>query len=668
MSRRATSAAFGILSAWIGGPLGAQPPCPTSPVSLVEIGDPAAPHYIGITFKYSQGTSPLDLLRAGGITIGDFDDDGAGDILLPGGVNQAMLLARNLGNGTFANVASSVGLTNTAMRQSAALFCDYDHDGDLDIVVAAHAQGSSANLIKLFRNSGAAGGFTFHDVTAPAGFAFDTGTVEPTLTGQCGGLTAGDYDGDGFLDVFVTWWNAGLSSPQNDMWRLFRSQPNTNPATNDPTNPTHTPRSFVDRTVAAGLNVNLDLIPDVDGGPIGGEAWQPTFVDLDNDGWVDLHVCVDFGADFLFLNDQDGTFTDVATEIGLNGMPAQVRNEMGVSFADVDNDGDLDVHKTNIAAGTDGSPTDPKIWKDRFYRNDSSLGRLRFVDMGPVTGAINSEVGWGTIAVDLDNDADLDQAFVAGMRTLDDPFLNRIHLNLHPLQAGDGLSPQYCDATAFVPEYSCAPVGDCIARNIQALDFEGDGDLDLIVGYSTDTTSAVIGERFKFFRNTLAPGNDWIDLDLENLAGSKNTVNARVWLRAAGRTQHKQILAGTSFHGFEDPRLHFGLGAAGGPAIEWAVIRWPGEHGNHQYVTNLTANQVNSIARLAHDWLGDVNVDGKTDYEDAVLLLDAVVGADAHRPLDPDWPGFVLGDIDGDNALTLRDVAQLLTRHGFQKQ
>lgn len=646
----------------------AQPNCVGSPIGLLEIGDSASPDYIGVTFKYSQGTSPLDLLRAGGITIGDYDDDGRTDFLFPGGINQAMTLARNLGNGTFTNVASAVGLTNTAMRQSAAIFFDYDHDGDLDIVVAAHAQGSSANLIKLFRNSGAAGGYTYHDVTASAGFGFDSGTIEPTLTGQCGGITVGDYDGNGFLDVFVTWWNAGLSTPQTDMWRLFASQPNNNPSTNDPTNPTHTPRIFLDRTVSAGLNLNLDLIPDIDGGPIGGESWQPTFVDLDNDGWVDLHVCVDFGADFMFMNDHDGTFTDVATAIGMNGSPPEVRNEMGVSFADVDNDGDLDIHMTNIAAGFDGSPTDPKVWKDRFYRNDSSLGRLRFIDMAPITGVMNSEVGWGTVAVDLDNDADLDQVFVSGMRTIDDPFINRFHVNHFPTLAGDGISPAYCDATAFIPDYSCAPVGDCIARNLQAIDFESDGDLDLIVGYSTDTTSPVVGERYKFFRNTQAAGNDWIDLDLEQQGGSKNTVNSRIWLRAASRTQHKQVLAGTSFHGFEDPRQHFGLGPAGGGTIEWAVIRWPGKNGNHQYVTNLVPNQVNTIVRSSHDWLGDVNVDGKLDYADIALLLDAIEKTSTFSAHAPDWPGFVLGDIDGDNDLTMNDVSALLTRHGVQKK
>lgn len=646
----------------------AQSPCGSSPVSFIEIGDSSAPNYIGVTFKYSSGISSIDLLRAGGISLGDFDNDGRTDMVFPGGQNQAMMLAKNLGHGVFSDAATSKGLLNTVMRQGAAILFDYDHDGDLDIVAMAHGVGLSANLVRLFRNSGAAGNYVFSDVTASAGFTFDAATIEPTTNGQVGGITVGDYTGDGYLDVFMTWWNAGLSSPQNDMWRLFSSEPNPNPATNDPNVANHTPRIFVDRTVAAGLNFDLDTIPDLDGGPIGGDPWQPTFVDLDNDGWVDLHVCVDFGGDFMFMNDKDGTFTDRATPIGLNGAPPQVRNEMGSAFADVDNDGDLDLHLTNVAGGSNGSPTDPKVYRDRFYRNDSHGGRLRFVDMGPTTGVINSEFGWGTIAVDLDNDADLDHLTVSGNRVLDDPFINRLHVNQYPVRALDGLSPLYCDATNFVPAFSHVLSGDDVTRNLQALDFDDDGDLDLIVGHSTDTTSVVPGKRYEFFLNTQSLVNDWIALDLTNKAGSLNTVNSRVWLRTSGRTQHQQLLAGSSFHGQSNPRLHFGLGASGASELKWAIVRWPGKNGNHQYVANLIGNQVNDIVRTNHDWLGDVNVDGKLDFADIVILLNAIAHPEVFAASHPDWPGYVLGDTNGDNALTFEDVGALLTRHGTQKQ
>jgi enediyne biosynthesis protein E4 len=645
-----------------------QTPCTSSPVSLVEIGDSTSTPYIGITFKYSQGTFPHELARAGGITVGDFDNDGLSDFVLPGGVAQAMVLARNLGNGQFADVAVAHGLTNTSMRQSAAVLVDYDHDGDLDILVGAHAQGSAGGLIRLFRNAGSAGNYAFHDVSAISGLAFDPGTVEPTTNGHCSGITVGDYNGDGYLDLFIAWWNVGLSSPQNDMWRLFLSQPNTNPSTNDPSIPTNTPRKLLDSTVAAGLNINLDLIPDVDGGPVGGEAWQPSFVDLDHDGWPDLHVCVDFGADFMFMNNRDGTFTDRATAIGLNGNPPQVRNEMGASFADVDNDGDLDVHVTNIAAGELGSTTDPKVYKDRFYRNDSWRGRLRFVDMGPVTGVNNSEYGWGTIGCDLDNDGDLDQATVSGQRIVDEPFINRLHFNLFPQRGADSLSPRYCDATSFFPTFNHGPLGDDVSRNIATLDFEGDGDLDLIVGNSTDTTSVVPGKRFEFFRNDLALANDWLAVDLVNSSGSLDTVHSRLWLRAAGRTQHRQILAGSGFHCQESARQHFGLGAGGGSTVRWLIIRWPGPNGSFQYVTNLTANQVSTINRSSHNWLGDVDVDGKVDLVDLHLLMNAIQNPGAFAAANPDWPGYVLGDIDGDGDLNQSDVGLLLQRHGTGKK
>ncbi len=639
--------------------LAQAPLCTPLPGSLVEIGDSTQPNYIGISFSYNQSQNAQDMSQASGITIGDYNNDGFEDIVIAGGLNQKILLGENQKNGTFLDVAAARGLTNTQQRGGATLLFDYDNDGDLDLFDAAHLTNSGVQLFRLYRNSGTPGNYQFYDVTPISDLKLDTATVKQSKVGILSGITTGDYDQDGYLDLFVCWWNTFPGGVQNDMWRLFQSQPNPNSANNVSSVPTNTPRVFVDRTIAAGLNIDLDQIPDPDGGPKGGDTWQPTFVDLDNDGWPDLHVNLDFGADFMLMNQRDGTFVNVASAIGLNGDPPQARNEMGAYFADVDNDGDLDVHLTNLAIGDLGSTTNPKVWRDRFYRNDSSNGHLKFVDMAPIVGVNDSEVGWGTLAFDYDNDGDLDQAFVTGMRLIDDPFLNPLFINQFPMKASDGKSPLYCDATALVPQFSKTPLGDDVSRNLEPLDFDNDGDLDLIVGKSQDITSTVPIQRFEFFSNTQNTGNDWIKIDLRDAGNGLNTENARLWLRTAGVTQHHQVIAGMSFHGQDSARQHFGLGPQGGSKLKWLVVRWPGKDGNFQYVESLLAGRINAIARTHVDSLGDVNADGKIDATDLSYLAWMVFNPVQFATTFPDSPGQVLGDMDQDNDVDPRDLLLL---------
>ena len=644
--------------------------CSSIPGSLVNISDPLHPAFTGIDFTY-LATTPNNF-ETGGIAVGDYNNDGLEDVLLPGGKTQRNFLYEAQPGGGYVNVGLTKGLVDGTQHGGAALFLDYENDGDLDIFVAGHAGGPGTQAFRLYRNSGAAGSFNYHDVTGIAKFEFDPSTVEGSQNGMLGGVTAGDYDLDGYPDLFMGWWftPVGMAGPQHDMWRLYRSAPNTDAGTNDPANPAHSPRIYVDKTRQAGLDIDIDLIPDLDGGPTGGDCWQPTFVDINNDGWPDLHVNIDFGGDFLFLNNRDTTFTDVATAVGINGNPPEVRNEMGVSFADVDNDGDLDVHKTNVAAGQDNSQSFPKMFEDRFYRNDSVGGVLSFVDMGPVTGVMNSEVGWGTISFDFDNDGDLDQAFVTGMRVVDDPHYNLLHINQYPAKASDGISPLYCEATHLVPEYAKLPVGDDLSRALVPLDIDADGDLDLIVGKAQDTFIGGLPMLpNEVYENTLVSNNDWIRVDLIERGGSLNTINSRLWLRSTGRTQHKQVLAGTSFHGFESPRQHFGLGRSGQQNLKWLVIRWPGM-GNYQYVdkADLAVKRVNVIVRDEHNDLGDLNVDGQVNDIDVALLELLIDDPATFDALYPDSPAYVLGDCNADNTINhrdLEDLLKLLTLSGF---
>jgi len=633
------------------------------PGNLVDVtDDPLAPDWCGISFQYAMNGDSFT--ESGGAACGDFDNDGKVDVFLPGNRNQRSALYRNLGNGQFVDVGMTYGVGDAPTASSTGVFADYDNDGDLDLIVVAHAGDNLLELDphpRLFRNMGAAGGYHFQNVSTQAAFAFAS-TVWPTSTGWQGGMAVGDYDRDGYLDVFATWW---WSDSNENMWRLFKSVPN--PVPGDPSDPTYSPRIFVDATIESGLDF-----------PFAGEPWQPEFMDVDRDGWPDLHVCVDFDYDFMFRNNHDGTFTDECTRLGLNGVPPEQRNEMGSAVGDIDNDGDLDVHVTNLFEA------------DRLYRADSVPGGVSFVDVAPQTGLSDSPWGWGDVFFDFDNDGDLDHATASGFKLPTVlPWFNMLHINLYPQTLPDGVTVAWQNASLQVPEFSkmLTPQGDD-ARGIAPLDYDNDGDIDLLVVRRKTYTA--------LYRNTLASSNGWLEVDLVGAGGSLNTVGARAWVQTSDRVQMREVVAGSSFKCQEPPRLHFGLGPiAAGPTLpggsqrvgghlrgaavveggaagassgefglgglaavpgpDWLVIRW--FDGSYQIVKSPGAGQILSVHHAAVDDAGDLNADGHLTAADETLLQAAIADPVAYHAAHPKSPGLIVGDIDGNGTVDAADDA-----------
>jgi len=544
------------------------------PGTLVDVTVSGQPDYSNISHFYFPTGSPFpDYTEMGGASVGDYNDDGLQDLFLPNNLERRNKLYENQGDGTFMDVALEKGVGDPVTPSSSALFIDYDNDGDLDLFVFGHAgkDGVPAGpLYKVFRNRGASGEYKFRDVTEQAGFAFSA-TVKGTDSGWHGGAAAGDYDRDGYLDLFVTYWQGNTS---NDMWRLFRSEPN--PAPGDPLDPTYSPRIFVDHTIEAGLDFLFD-----------GEPWQPAWFDANRDGWPDLHVNMDFGMDYMFMNNQDETFTEVATPVGLNGIPPSTRNEMGIALGDIDFDGDLDMHLTNL------------LFADRLYRNDTVDGSLSFVDTATESLLYDSPWGWGTSFFDYDLDGDLDHAAVSGFKLPSiNPYYNTFHINKFPEMHPDGITVKWDNEQASVPQYSKVdtPAGDA-ARGLTWLDYDNDGDPDLVVTRHQATTA--------LYKNTQDTGNNWIQVDLVNRGGSLNTAGAQVWLRSGDYTQYREIIVGSSFLCQEPTRMSFGLGTND---ADWMVIRWP--TGHVQIVSTLDENAVNTVAWSATHDLGDLTLDG----------------------------------------------------------
>jgi hypothetical protein len=234
--------------------------------------------------------------------------------------SEANVFFRNNGDGTFTDVTQAAGVANSPGRGMGAAALDYDNDGDQDLYIA---NDESRNV--LFRNNGNG---TFTEVGGALG-------VDSPLSGM--GVSAGDYDNDGDMDIFFT-------STQGETNVLYR-----NLLIDEGRNYSGRKKGFIDATVDAGLGEDVG---------VGFFGWAAEFVDMDNDGYLDIFVNNGHGmADFdnpqatvgqrnqIFRNNGDGTFSDISGQAG--GDMKTFGSGRGAAFGDFDNDGDWDVLVVN---------------------------------------------------------------------------------------------------------------------------------------------------------------------------------------------------------------------------------------------------------------------------------------------------------------------------------
>ncbi len=273
---------------------------------------------------------------------------------------QDNVLYRNNGDGTFTDITDDVGVTAPGGRSMQAIFSDFDNDNDVDLYVA---NDTSENHI--YRNDGNG---TFTDVSADSWAADFRGSM---------GLAAGDYDADGDIDLFISHW-----IDQENV--LYRNLLNENTSTE---NTDHTRIRFVDESYTAMLaEISIKEI-----------GWGTSLFDYDNDG--DLDVFVANGSTFqhldqpellipqhnqLFQNDGNGFFSDVSESTGITNLPARVSR--GATFADYDNDGDVDTFIVNNY----GPPT--LLRNNTSSESDNNWLHIRLVGTNKNRNAIGSKI------------------------------------------------------------------------------------------------------------------------------------------------------------------------------------------------------------------------------------------------------------------------------------
>jgi enediyne biosynthesis protein E4 len=502
------------------------------------------------TWQHEMGTLQKKyILETDGSGVGliDFDNDGWLDIYLVNGSTYDALsgkrtpphaaLFHNNHNGTFTDVAAKAGATNDRWGFGVAIG-DYNNDGWPDIFVANF--GSN----RLYRNNRDG---TFADVAQEAGI---------TLGNWSDGAAWGDYDGDGRLDLFVSGYvhydlnnqpnsQAGSASTANCQMRGVSVMCGPRGLPGEPDHLFHNngDGTFTDVSAKAGVSD-----PDAFYG------FTAIFVDINNDGKVDLLVANDSERNFLYINKGDGTFEDQSLISGFAyDFDGREIASMGLSVGDYMNNGLIDVLDTDFS-------DDYKA----LYRND---GGGNFTDVAREAGIARIAVpfvGWGDGLIDYDNDGWKDIMMING--------------HVYPQVDGHNWGTTYAERPLLFRnnhqgkfDYIPPVKGSGLAvltpgRGAAFGDLFNNGKIDVVIN-PADGPPVLL-------KNVDPDRHHWIELKLIGGAKSpRDAVGATVYLNANGIRQREDVMSGGSFISSNDQRPHFGLGDATDAGT--AEIHWP---------------------------------------------------------------------------------------------
>jgi len=450
------------------------------------------------------------------------DGDGGLDLYLPLPDRNAELFL-NDGTGHFTDQAAQFGVTNAGSVGRAAVFADYDNDGDPDLYVVNEGPN------RLYRNEGGTAGFT--DVTQAAG------------VGDAGfGTSAswGDYDNDGFVDLYVVNYADCAWNYQAD--KLYHNQGD---------------RTFTDQTAL----IEGDPADPKDGNTFG-SGFEAAFFDYDRDGDQDIYLANDFNflgpnpdVNHLWRNDgpdpltHEWRFTDVTAESG--AAPPDLQS-MGIAIGDPDGDVDLDLAISDIAG-------------NRALRNNGNGTFTERSDAAnidrPFEHAGVYAITWGLGYEDFNLDGWEDLYVGSGSILVpgegsQDPRVNQLFVNL---KAGDG---RFADLSILSGADSALH-----SRGVAFADYDRDGRMDMYV-VNFDGSPVL-------YRNTTpTTGRHWIEVDPVGTVSNRDGCGALVIVTIGNRRMIREAFCGSvSLGSGNDPYVHFGLGTAS--RIDRMVIKWP---------------------------------------------------------------------------------------------
>ena len=525
----------------------------------------------------------------------------------------------------FVEVGAAAGLTQTIfygdsthntyiieVAGAGCAFFDYDNDGWMDIFILGGRclktipAGASNRLYHNNRDG------TFTDVTAKAGL---------TDAGWACGVCVGDYNNDGFEDLYVTYYGhnrlyrnngdgtftdvtekAGLLERgtrfgsgctfvdynRDGLLDLFVSNYVDIDLTTAPTPSLQVPNCHLEgvpvncgpRGLATphhslyrnnGDGTFTDVSKESGIAELHGSyGLTAVAFDADEDGWQDIFVACDATPSFLLMNNRDGTFREEALLRGVAlGSGGEPLGGMGVGIGDFDLNGHLDLIRTHFHNQATG-----------LYGNN---GKAEFEDVTAHAGFAGERrfISWGAGVVDFDNDGMPDIFLVSGTVY---PELDRIYPAKYP-----ALNPRLIyrnqDDGTFVElgdQAGAAITSRHMSRGCAFGDFDNDGDIDILIMNRNEPPSLL--------RNDAPSGNHWLKVRLEGTKSNRSAIGSRVLARYGGKVQAQCLTSQCSFLSANDPRLHFGLGASLTADVE---VHWP--TGKTESFFNLPADQLVTI-------------------------------------------------------------------------
>ncbi len=347
-------------------------------------------------------------------------------------------------------------------------------------------------------------------------------------TGQMiGGLAAGDLNNDGMLDLIVSYWNGKLYLFMNNGDGTF----------------TETGAS----TLIADTKFYL----------------QPLLYDFNKDGLMDIYLNVDGGENLFWLN-EGGSFSEISSDIQLNSS----FNEMGTALGDYDNDEDMDIYISNVFG-----PLSHNV----FFKNNSTNGSLAFTEVANDLRVDDGGWGWGVTFFDANNDGFLDLAetngFTTEWRTPAKFWINNRSGGFDDISAEVGF------------------VDDLDGTTLIALDFDRDGDLDLVESLKNRQGQSTGLRLLENQLNTTEQFGNYLVIKPRMNGFNHFAIGSTVKIKMGNTILSRPILAGTSFYGQEPAEAFFGLGEE--TKIDEIIIEWPG--GTISRMAGVDANQVITV-------------------------------------------------------------------------
>ncbi|MEE9129755.1 MAG: CRTAC1 family protein [Phycisphaerales bacterium] len=522
----------------------------------------------------------------------DYNNDGWLDLFLTNGKTQTNGLFRNNGDGTFDNVAAEAGVEN-GLGNSGVIAADFDNDGWQDLFLTGEGgslYGSKQMPLKFYHNNGDG---TFSDITEATGLVSPPTALDPAVA---------DIDLDGDLDIFI---GAPGSlflqvNHKNELWL------NNGDLT------------FTNISASSGVDTSLG-------------ACAASFLDYDTDGFPDLFIanCNDKNLAAtpieLHRNNGDLTFTDLTQSAGTN-VPGLW---MGLSMADHDNDGDLDVFSTNTGL-LNG------LWHALLRNNgDGSM-----TNIGVAAGVGVHRFAWGCSFTDFDNDSWADLFFTGALVGWNFNIIGPGVGNQGTMLFNDG-DGTFSNFTEHMP----VNLENRYTSGVAYGDYDNDGFNDILV--MVETIPGDLGT--PVLLHNLGNDNNWVKLRLTGTISNRDAIGARVLVTANGVTQAKEVFAGTSLLSTDSKVLSFGLGKA--PMTDEITVIWPS--GLVEQFANAKAGATVTLVEgtILCPW--DLDSNGNVGASDLLSLLVAW-GPNKGHP----------ADFDGNGTVGASDLLALLVNWG----